>query len=215
MRVTVGGRARIRCVRRERPEEAHLDDAHLLPLLHERADGLLRRLAAGAHQDDDPLRLGVAGVAKQFIAAADPLGKLLHHLLDDVRRCQVVGVCPFPRLEEHVGVLSRSPHVGAIRGNPPALCGGAPGTRRSKRGCRRRRCLGSSRLHGRCESRQRRARTALEPAASPPARSRPGPSPLARRRKRAFPTPSAGRPSRRCDRQRSKARAWQRARAAM
>ena len=54
------------------------------PLAMRLCDGLLDGVGAGAHDDDDPLGIGITDVLDQFVVAAGELGEFVHLFLDDV-----------------------------------------------------------------------------------------------------------------------------------
>jgi hypothetical protein len=66
--------------------------------------------AAGAHDDDDPLGLGVAVVLDDPVLAPGVAGDLVHDVLHDRGRAGVERVDGLARLEVHVGVLRGPPH---------------------------------------------------------------------------------------------------------
>ena len=90
----------------ERTVQVNLYQAQLLALLVEVVDGLLDGVAAGAHRDDDLLRVGSANVIEQMIMTAGQLAHLLHYFLNDFGGRVVVLVGGLTVLEVDVGVLS-------------------------------------------------------------------------------------------------------------
>ena len=69
----------------EGPVEADLDQAELGAARVEVVDGLLGRLGARAHHDDDLLGVGGAEVVEEVVLTADGLGHLVHVVLDEGR----------------------------------------------------------------------------------------------------------------------------------
>ena len=97
------------------------------PELARMGDRLLHGAAAGSHQDDHALCLGVTGVFHQVIATSRSRGKALEGAAHERGQRVVVRVDGLARLEEHVGVLRRAAQHGAIgvegaRGLQPVLC---------------------------------------------------------------------------------------------
>jgi hypothetical protein len=60
---------------------------------------------ARPHDNDDALRIGSAGVVKQFVGAASLHSKAIHHVLHNGRAGKVEGIARLARLEEDVRVL--------------------------------------------------------------------------------------------------------------
>ena len=75
------------------------------PFCVEVVDGLLDGVAAGAHRDDDLLRVGSADVVEQMVLTAGQLAHLLHYFLNDCGSRVVVLVGGLTVLEVDVGVL--------------------------------------------------------------------------------------------------------------
>ncbi len=85
-----------------------------MPFFDETIDGLDRRARSGAHDHHHRLGIGRAVIFEEPVPATGLIGQLVHGA-DDDRRDQVVeGVCRFPRLEEHIRVLGRTPEHGAV-----------------------------------------------------------------------------------------------------
>jgi len=80
-------------------------------VLHGAANGL----RAGAHADNDGLRLGMALVLEGFVVAARHFAELLESLLHDGDTAVVIGVAGLAALEEHIGVRGRSARGGMLR----------------------------------------------------------------------------------------------------
>ena len=76
----------------ERPVQADLEQADLLAAAIRSSTVSCGRLGAGAHDDDDALGVGRADVIEQVVLAAGELGELVHRLLHDAGRGQVVRV---------------------------------------------------------------------------------------------------------------------------
>jgi len=77
----------------------------------------MRRLvasSAGAHDDDDALGVGCAGVVEEVIGAAGELGEAVHRVLHDGGAGEVEGVTGFAGLEEDVGVLGGATKDGMV-----------------------------------------------------------------------------------------------------
>ena len=89
----------------EGPVEAHLDQAHLLAPGGEMFDRLLGGAKAGAHQQDDPLRVRGANVFKEAVAAAGEGGEALHDRLDHPGQGLIPGVDALPALKIDIRVL--------------------------------------------------------------------------------------------------------------
>ncbi len=85
-----------------------LSSADLLALLDQVLDDLVHRLGAGAHDDHHALGIRRADVVEQLVLPAGQLGELVHRLLHDGRRLQVVRVDRLAALEVDVGVLGRA-----------------------------------------------------------------------------------------------------------
>ena len=81
----MAGRAAAKCSTENGPVEAHLEDAHLLALVHQLVHGLVGGLAAGAHEHDHPLGIGRAHVVEEVVGPADETGQAVHVVLDDAR----------------------------------------------------------------------------------------------------------------------------------
>ena len=109
-----GGEREGEVLHRERAVQVHLDEADLLALLDKGVDGLMERVAAGAHRDDNVLGVGGADVVVELVLAAGELGELVHVLLDDRGRGLVVLVGDFAELEGDVGVRRRAAHRGML-----------------------------------------------------------------------------------------------------
>ena len=62
----------------EWPVQAHLDQADLAAIGHQGVHGLVGCLGAGAHHDDDLLRLRMAVVIEQAVRAIGHGGKAVH-----------------------------------------------------------------------------------------------------------------------------------------
>ena len=108
----------------ERAVEADLDDPHLLAAGDHPLHGLVRRLGARAHQDDDPLGLRVPHVIEEAVGASGPLREAVHLLLDDPGAGRVPAVAGLAGLEERVGVLRRAAEDRTVgRKGPPLVRG--------------------------------------------------------------------------------------------
>ena len=105
-----GGNGGDEILHRERTIEVNLDETDLLAFLNERFDGLVERIATGAHRDDDVLGIGGADVIVKLVRAARELGELVHVLLDDGGRGDIVLLAALAALEVDVGVLRRTAH---------------------------------------------------------------------------------------------------------
>jgi hypothetical protein len=96
--------------RREGAVQAHLEHPDPVAAGDEVGHCLAHRLRGGAHDDDDPLGLGVAVVLDDPVRAPGVAGDLVHDVLHDRGRAGVERVHGLARLEVHVGVLRRPPH---------------------------------------------------------------------------------------------------------
>ena len=118
--VTNAGRQRRdELLRRERPVEPDLEDADLLAARVQRGDGLLDRLAAGAHHDQHTIGLGVPEVVDDVVAAADAIGELRHRSFDGPRHARVERIDGLARLEVDVRVLRGAADERAFRRERP------------------------------------------------------------------------------------------------
>ena len=93
----------------------HLQKADLLALLDERVDGLVERVAARAHRNDNVLGVLGADVVVELVRAARELRETVHVLLDDRGRRLVELVADLAELERDVGVRRRAAHRGMLR----------------------------------------------------------------------------------------------------
>ena len=78
--------------------------------------GLLGCLAAGAHDDDHALGLGMAEVVEQVVLAARHLGELVHRLLDDGGSGRIVRIDRLAHLEIDIRILRRAAQDGMFGG---------------------------------------------------------------------------------------------------
>ena len=92
----------------EGPEQADLQDADLLALLEGVLDVLVGGVAAGAHDDDHALGLGVPVVVVEAVVAAGEGAEAVHLLLHDGGAGGVVGIAGLAGLEEGVRILGRA-----------------------------------------------------------------------------------------------------------
>mmetsp|Transcript_52097 Transcript_52097/g.153701 ORF Transcript_52097/g.153701 Transcript_52097/m.153701 type:complete len:253 (-) Transcript_52097:612-1370(-) len=99
----------------EWPEEADLEDTHLVTLLSHPVHGLLGSLRGGAHHDDHAIRLRVTVVVEELVGAPRDHRHLVHRLLHDVGDCIVEDVGSHRRLVVSLGVLAHSAHDGVLR----------------------------------------------------------------------------------------------------
>ena len=83
----------------------------------------MRRLGPRPHEDYDPLRLRVANVVEQLVAAAGELREVGHGLGDDLRALLIERVAALPGLEERIWILGRAPDDRTIwsQGATPVL----------------------------------------------------------------------------------------------
>ncbi len=105
----------------EWPVEPDLEHAHALAARAEPVGGLLRRLRARAHEDDDALRVGRAGVVEEAVAPPGARRERVHRFLNEPRARVVERVARFARLKERVRVLRRAAHhrmIGRERAPP-------------------------------------------------------------------------------------------------
>ena len=109
--------------RRERTVEPQPQDADPLATLVEVADRLGDGLAAGAHDDDDPLGGRVAVVLDDGVLPTGVPGQPVHRRLDDPRDAHVEGVDRLARLEVDVRVLGRAAHKGPLGAEGPGAVG--------------------------------------------------------------------------------------------
>ena len=86
----------------------NLHHADLLAARVHVVDSLFRSLCARAHQHDHSLSIRCADIVEQVISAAEFLRELVHRVLHDFRRCQVVFVRSFAVLEIDIRVLRRA-----------------------------------------------------------------------------------------------------------
>ncbi len=94
----------------ERPVQPQLEHPDPLPRVDEVGDRLAHRLATRAHDDDDPLGLGVTRVLRDPVGPAGVGGHLVHDLLHQRGHAGVEGVDRLAGLEVHVGVLGGAAH---------------------------------------------------------------------------------------------------------
>ncbi len=103
------GRDRVHeCLCAEGAIEVNLHHADLLAACVHVVDSLFRSLCARAHQHDDSLGIRCADVVEQVISAAEFLGELIHRVLDDLGRRQVVFIRSFAVLEVDIRILRRA-----------------------------------------------------------------------------------------------------------
>ena len=108
----------------ERPVEADLQDTDFLALLGEPVDGLVDRLGAGPHLDDDARGFRVAHVVEEVIRAPRDLLEAVHLFLDVACAREVIDVRGLARLEEGVGVLRAAAENRVVgREAPPPVLG--------------------------------------------------------------------------------------------
>ena len=91
------------------------DEADLLAHFDHLVDSLGRDVAAGAHGNDDVLRILSADVIERLVRTASQLANLIHDFLDDRRGGQVVLVGSLTALEVDVRVLSGAAQVRMLR----------------------------------------------------------------------------------------------------
>ncbi len=119
---TVVGSARHEGRDRERPVQAHLQEADLLAGGHERVDRFVRGFRARAHHHDHAVGLRVPHVFEEAIRASDARGKGVHRLLDDLGAGGIEAVARLAGLEERIRVLRRAANDGMIgRERAPAV----------------------------------------------------------------------------------------------
>ena len=101
------------------PVEADGKDPDLLPFRDQVFDCFTRRLDAGAHEDDDPLRRGISEVVEETVLAACAPFEVRHGI------CHVAGAGVVERvrglagLEEGVGILRAAAKHRPVRGQRP------------------------------------------------------------------------------------------------
>ncbi len=98
----------------KRTVETHLEQAKLIAALVQIMDGFFHRFRAGAHNDNNALRVGGADVVEQTIAATRQISQFIHRLLDDARARLVKRVHGFTRLEVNIWVLGSATHHGFV-----------------------------------------------------------------------------------------------------
>ncbi len=104
---------------RERPVEADGHHSHPLAVLDEGVDRFARSADSRAHEHYDPLGVGSAVILREAVGASGPLCERVHRCLHDPGDGQVIGIRRLARLEEHVGILRRAPHVGSVGVHSP------------------------------------------------------------------------------------------------
>jgi hypothetical protein len=113
------GQGRHQLLGRERPVQAHLEQAHRLARRRQDLDRLLCGARGRAHQDHHPLGIRRPDVVDQPVAPAGARREPVHGVLHDPGHGEVVGVGRLPRLEEHVGVLGRPSQDRRVRRHGP------------------------------------------------------------------------------------------------
>ena len=105
-----------KCIVAERTIQSDFDDTDLGPfLLAHIIDGLIDRLADGAHSDDDGFRFRIAIIVEEAVVRTDLLVDLVHVLLNDCRHLIICRVACFTSLEEDIRVLSGASLARMIR----------------------------------------------------------------------------------------------------
>ena len=99
----------------EGAEQADLEHADALAHCREGGGGGHGGFGAGAHQDDDALGVGRAGVVEQMILAAGEGGQAVHLLLHDAGHGGVERVRGFAGLKEGVRVVGGAAYDGVFR----------------------------------------------------------------------------------------------------
>ena len=102
-------------IRGKRAEQAQLQQADFLPAIVQSRDRFLDGSRAGAHQDDDALRVRRAHVIAQVVRAPGAGGKTIHRVLNDGRRGNIKRIRGFARLKKHIGILRAAPQFRAVR----------------------------------------------------------------------------------------------------
>ena len=95
-------------------------DTHSLSALDQVPDRLACRLRARPHQDQDPLRLWMARVVNQAVAAAGSLRQDVHGSLHDGGNAGIERVGGLASLEERVRVVGGSADEGPLRRQRPS-----------------------------------------------------------------------------------------------
>ena len=102
-------------LRGKRTVEVDLHDADAASARVQIVHDLLRRLADGAHRDEDVLRVRRAVIVEGLVVRADLGVDAVHVLLHEVRRLQISAVAGFAVLEEGLRLLRRAHQVGVVR----------------------------------------------------------------------------------------------------
>ena len=100
--------------RQEGAVQAHVDHADLLAAAHKLADGLFHHGGAGAHDDDEAIRFGMAVIVEELVVLAGDGVDFVHVLPDDAGQGVHEGVYRFTQLEEHVGVVGHAAQLGMV-----------------------------------------------------------------------------------------------------
>ena len=103
---------------RERPEQAHLQHAHLLAGSPQSGRRRARRFGSRAHEDQNPVGVRGAFILEQSILPAGPRGEALHGAFDDLGHALMVRIDRLARLEERVRVLRRAADERMLRVQP-------------------------------------------------------------------------------------------------
>ena len=101
--------------RRERTIQTHLDKPDLRALLNESFNGLVQRLTARAHRDNDMLRVRSAHIIKEVIGAPRERGKLRHIFRDNGGCRVIILLTTLASLEVHIRILRRAAHSRMLR----------------------------------------------------------------------------------------------------
>ena len=104
-------------------EQPHLDQADLLPLLHQVADHLFHAVRARAHHHHHPLGVRGAHVVEEPVGAAGEGREAVHRLLHDRRGGQVVAVHRLAGGEVGIRVLGGAADDGAVGTQAPGAVG--------------------------------------------------------------------------------------------
>ena len=74
----------------------------------EEIDRLVRRFAAGAHQDNDVLGIGRAVIFEESVTPSGELRETIHRLLHDRRTGSIKWIHRFARLKIDIRILGRA-----------------------------------------------------------------------------------------------------------
>mmetsp|Transcript_158876 Transcript_158876/g.509459 ORF Transcript_158876/g.509459 Transcript_158876/m.509459 type:complete len:433 (+) Transcript_158876:385-1683(+) len=102
-------------LRRERPEQANLQDADLLALLAHIIHRFLRGFRCRAHEHDDSLCLGIAVVLEELVVPPCKHSHLVHGVLHDLRHDIVVLVRGHCGLVVGLRILAHAAHDWMLR----------------------------------------------------------------------------------------------------